>query len=68
MTQILTFEHKGFSGQATYVPGDGEYFGRIDGGAGVVTFRATNLEDLESAFIDSVEDYLEFCQELGKQP
>lgn len=67
MAQVLIFEHKGFSGQAAYVPGDGEYFGRINGGAGVVTFRSTNLEDLESVFIDSVEDYLEFCQELGKE-
>ncbi len=34
----------------------------------VITFEADCTADLEHAFKDSVDDYLEFCKERGQSP
>jgi predicted HicB family RNase H-like nuclease len=34
----------------------------------VITFEGTTVDEIRQAFRDSVDDYLEFCQELGKEP
>ena len=34
----------------------------------VITFQGTSVEDLELAFRESVDDYLEFCAERGEEP
>lgn len=34
----------------------------------VITFQGTNVDDLEKAFRDSVDDYLDFCASRGEHP
>lgn len=34
----------------------------------VITFEAKNVDDLETAFKESVDDYIEACAEFGKKP
>lgn len=34
----------------------------------VITFQGRSVEGLKQAFMDSVEDYLEFCKERGEDP
>ncbi|MCE2718997.1 MAG: type II toxin-antitoxin system HicB family antitoxin [Dolichospermum sp.] len=34
----------------------------------VVTFQGRSVEELKQAFQDSVDDYLEFCQQRGEEP
>jgi predicted HicB family RNase H-like nuclease len=34
----------------------------------VVTFQAESVSEIETAFHDSVDDYLEFCKERGEAP
>ncbi len=34
----------------------------------VITFQGTSVDELHQAFIDSVEDYLDFCQSRGEEP
>lgn len=34
----------------------------------VVTFQGRSAEEIEESFRDSVEDYLEFCEERGEDP
>lgn len=34
----------------------------------VITFQGTNVDDLEKAFRDSVDDYLDFCTSRGEHP
>ncbi len=34
----------------------------------VITFQGTSVEEIKQAFRDSVDDYLEFCQERGEEP
>ena len=34
----------------------------------VVTFKAQTIEEARQEFQNSIDDYLEFCQELGQEP
>ena len=34
----------------------------------VITFQGDSVDELEKAFRDSVEDYLEFCKKRGEEP
>lgn len=43
-------------------------FGRVLDIRDVVTFKGETVEEAVQAFKDSVDDYLEFCQEMGEKP
>ena len=34
----------------------------------VITFQGTTVEEIEHAFRDSIDDYLEFCHKRGEEP
>lgn len=61
-------KYKGYVGHTKYDESAKILFGQVIDIDDVVTFEATNIEEIEQAFRDSVDDYLEFCQELGKEP
>lgn len=60
--------YKGYEGIVTY---DGEakiFHGDVVGIADVITFQGTSVEELETAFRDSIDDYLEFCKKKKRPP
>lgn len=60
--------YKGYIGNVAY-DDDAEIFhGEVTGLRDVVTFRGKTVEELKTAFRESVEDYLAFCAERGEQP
>ena len=44
------------------------FHGRVVGLLDVVTFQGRSVDDLRDAMEESVEDYLELCEEVGKDP
>ena len=44
------------------------FHGRVLGIRDVVTFQGESVTELVQAFHDSVDDYLEFCNERGEEP
>jgi predicted HicB family RNase H-like nuclease len=34
----------------------------------IVSFEGRSVDELKTALADSIEDYLEFCRELGQEP
>lgn len=44
------------------------YFGRFYNIKDYVTFEAANLSEAIKEFKNAVDDYLEFCEEVGKIP
>jgi predicted HicB family RNase H-like nuclease len=44
------------------------FHGRVIGLKSVITFQGSTPEEIEQAFKDSVEDYLEMCREAGEKP
>ena len=43
-------------------------FGVIDGIRDLVSFEAKSAQDIEKEFQAAVDDYLAFCEEVGKEP
>lgn len=60
--------YKGYYAKPEYSAEDGILFGKIEYIADLVTFEAENAADIEQEFHDAVDDYLQTCEELGKEP
>ena len=61
-------EHKGYKAQIEFDDGDDILHGRVINTRDVITFEGTTVDQLRRAFIDSVEDYLEFCAASEEDP
>jgi predicted HicB family RNase H-like nuclease len=44
------------------------FHGEVINTRDVITFQGTSVAELTQAFHDSVDDYIEFCKELGREP
>ena len=66
MTNTMT--HKGYSARIDYDDDDSMFTGQIAGIRDGVGFHADTVDALREAFHEAVEDYLETCAEIGKQP
>lgn len=63
---MLTY--KGYTGQFEVDAEAGIIFGRVVDIRDVITFKGETVAEAVQAFKDSVDDYLEFCQERGEEP
>lgn len=61
-------EYKGYRGRVEFDSEGKIFHGEVVGTRDVITFQGTSVEELEAAFRDSVDDYLEFCAERGEEP
>ena len=60
-----------YKGYYTKVEFDSEAFvvrGKIEGIKDLVNFECTDLSLVEQEFHTAVDEYLEFCKEIGKEP
>lgn len=60
--------YKGYSARPEYSAEDRIFYGKILGISDLVDFQSENAKDLEEEFHKAVDDYLAFCEEIGKQP
>ena len=66
MSSVL--EYKGYH---TKIEFDSEEFilrGKIEGINDFIDFESDTLDGIETEFHEAVDDYLEFCKEVGKEP
>ena len=61
-------EYKGYKGRVEFDDEAMLLHGEVIGLRDVITFQGTSVDELEEAFQDSIDDYLEFCEERGQQP
>lgn len=61
-------EYKGYFAKIEYDGDDDIFFGTIEGIADSVSFEGANTSELKQAFFDAVDDYLDMCQRLNKEP
>lgn len=66
MTNTMTY--KGYSARVEYDDDDGIFTGQIAGISDRVGFHADTVEGLKTAFHEAVEDYIEACASIGKEP
>lgn len=60
--------YKGYSARVEYDDDDEIFVGHLIGINDMVGFHADSVAELKAAFIGSVDDYLETCQKMGKEP
>ncbi|HAO15233.1 MAG TPA: toxin-antitoxin system HicB family antitoxin [Tenacibaculum sp.] len=66
MSNYLT--HGDYYGSVEFSADDNILYGKIIGINDLVTYEAESVDDLKGAFIEAIEDYLETCKSLGKEP
>ena len=60
-------KYKEFIGSVHFSADDEVFFGKIEGINDLVTFEGTTVGKLKSAFKEAVQDYIELCNEAGKE-
>ncbi|MCH5182924.1 MAG: type II toxin-antitoxin system HicB family antitoxin [Oscillospiraceae bacterium] len=61
-------EYKGYFSKIEYSSKDNVLHGKVEGIADLINFESSNCDEIEKEFQNAVDDYLEFCQEIGKSP
>jgi predicted HicB family RNase H-like nuclease len=61
-------KYKGYSGHVEYDDEAGIFHGDVLDLEDVITFQGMTVDEVERAFRDSIDDYLEFCQQRGEEP
>lgn len=61
-------EHRGYLGSVRYSAEDHVFYGKVEYIRSLVTFEGTDVEALENAFAEAVDEYLATCAELGTDP
>ena len=60
--------YKGFIGSVEYDDEAHIFSGEVINTRTVITFQGTTVDEIENAFHDSVDDYLEWCKADGIEP
>jgi predicted HicB family RNase H-like nuclease len=66
MKNMMTY--KGYAARIEYDDEDGIFTGRVAGLKDGVGFHASTVDELRQAFEEAVDDYIETCAKIGKQP
>lgn len=61
-------EYKGYHASITYNDKDQLLVGKVIGISDDIAFHGTSVEEMKHKFHDAVDDYLDFCKEVGKNP
>ena len=63
----MSMKYKGYTASVELDDEAELFHGEIAGIAAVVTFQGKSAEELKQAFHDSVDDYIDWCAERGKE-
>jgi predicted HicB family RNase H-like nuclease len=63
-----TMTYRGYAARVAYSEEDGCLIGHIAGIRDVVGFHGESVAELRAAFEEAVDDYLETCARLGRDP
>lgn len=63
-----TIEYKGYFANIQFSHEDMVLHGKIEGIDDLITFESESALEIEKEFQNAVDDYLAFCEEIGKEP
>ncbi len=61
-------KHKGYTGRVEFDSDAGIFHGEVMDTRDVITFQGKTVDEIQKAFKNSVDEYLDFCRERGEQP
>jgi len=65
---LSTMEYKGYRALITYDKEDKIMIGEVIGINDSLNFHGNSVEELENSFHQSIDNYIDLCKEIGKQP
>ncbi len=66
MNNLLTY--KDYTGSVEYSAEDDIFYGKIEFITDTVLYEGKSVEELKENFKEAVEDYIEACSDIGKEP
>jgi predicted HicB family RNase H-like nuclease len=63
-----TMAYKGYTARVDYSEEDGCFIGHIAGIRDVIGFHGESVAELRTAFEEAIDDYLETCRKLKREP
>lgn len=63
-----TMTYKNYTGTVEYSDEDNCLYGRIEGINDIIMYEGESISDIKQAFRSSVDDYLEHCKNIAKEP
>jgi len=60
--------HKDYLAAVELDPDAGLFHGEVVNMRAVLTFQGRSIDELQSAFADTIADYEDWCKERGKEP
>lgn len=66
MSDSMTY--KGYIGTVHYSEEDEVFHGKIEAINDLIMFEGTSVKELKRAFHEAVDDYLEICREMCREP
>ena len=64
MNNVL--EYKGYHSKIEFDSKDMILYGKVEGIGDFVSFQSDSIEQIETEFHNAVDDYFDFCEEVGK--
>ncbi len=64
----MKLEYKGYVGTFDYHEGDEAFHGHVIGIRDMIHFQGISIPELRASFQEAVDDYLDFCVQLGREP
>lgn len=61
-------EYKGYIGKVEIDNEAGILYGEVINVRELITFEGTTVDEIQQAFRESVDDYLDFCAQRGESP
>ena len=61
-------EYKGYIGKVEIDDEAGILYGEVINVRDVITFEGISVDEIQKAFRESVDDYLDFCAQRGESP
>jgi predicted HicB family RNase H-like nuclease len=65
---MTTMTHDGYLATVELDEAAGLFHGEVVNTRDVLTFQGRTLDELRTAFADTIADYVEWCRERGKEP
>lgn len=60
--------YKDFMGSVHFSAEDEVFYGKIEGVTDLINFEGSTVRELKKAFENAVNDYLNICEKVGKDP
>lgn len=68
MPRKITLQYRGFTANVEFCREDQCWYGMVEGTSDCIGFIAEDSDEIEQGFYNTVDDYLDFCREIGKNP